>query len=468
MNNKLISWGVPILVGVAIWFSPVPEGLKPQAWQLFAIFVSTILGFIFSPLPMGAISLVSIVAVLLTKTLKMGEALSGFSNSTIWLIVAAFLISRGFIKTGLGKRIAYVLIKLFGKNSLSLAYTLLVSDLIIAPATPSNTARAGGILFPIARSLASAFKSEPTDGTARRIGAFLIQSIYQGNTVTSAMFMTSMAGNTLIVSLVAKSFNLQLSWGQWALAAIVPGLVSLLLIPLVLYKIYPPELKDTREAQVMAGEELKKMGPISKVEKVMLAVFVGALGLWATSSMTGIDATTVALLGVIVLLIFDVINWNDVKKEDGAWDTMIWMGTLISLASFLTSLGFIPWFAKMVAAQMVGISWLMAFVLLLIVYMYMHYAFASLSAHIAATYVAFCSVAIGLGAPVILTLLAFAFVSNLCMALTHYAAGPSPICFGAGYMSQGTWWKLGFIFSVIYLVVWIGLGSLWWKVLGFW
>ncbi len=467
MKNKATAWLIPIIIGFVLWFLPAPTGLKPEGWHLLAIFVATIVGFITSPMPMGAVSLTAIVVVSLTNTLKIGDALSGFANSTIWLIVAAFLLSRGFIKTGLGKRIAYILIKLFGSNSLNLSYTLLISDLLISPATPSNTARAGGVIYPIAKSLASAFESEP-GATRKRIGAFIMQSIYQGNTVTSAMFMTAMAGNTLIVTLVGSSFGIQLSWMQWALAGIVPGLISLALIPPILYKIYPPELKDTREAQKIAADELVAMGPVSKGEMIMLGVFIGALVLWATGSITKIDATVVALLGVVVLLATNILTWTDVKQEAGAWDTLIWMGTLISLATFLTKLGVIPWLTATAGAAMGGVSWTVAFAVLLVIYTYIHYAFASLSAHIAAMYVAVCSVAIGLGAPVVLTLLAFAFMSNLCMCLTHYAAGPSPIIFGADYVTQGEWWKLGFIFSIVYLVVWIGLGSMWWKVLGLW
>lgn len=468
MKNKLLAWIIPIVVGLALWFSPVPEGLKPAAWQLTAIFVATIVAFITSPMSMGALSLVAVTVVSFTKVLTISNALSGFANSTIWLIVAAFMLSRGFIKTGLGKRIAYILIKMFGKNSLLLSYTLLVSDLLIAPATPSNTARAGGVVYPITKSLASAFQSEPTDGTARRIGAFLMQVIYQGNTVTSAMFMTAMAGNTLIVQLVSKSFNIQLSWMEWMMAAIVPGLVSLLIIPLVLYKIYPPELKDTREAQGLAAVELEKMGPFSRGEKIMLLVFIACLVLWATATMTKIDATVVALFGVSVLLITDVINWKDVKAEEGAWDTLIWMGTLLALADALAKQGVIGWLANLAGGAMAGVSWFAAFVIMLIIYMYIHYAFASLSAHVAALYVAMTTVVISLGAPVMLTLLAFAFLSNLCMTLTHYAAGPSPIVFGSGYVTQADWWKLGFIFSVLYLIIWVGLGAVWWKVLGLW
>uniref|UniRef100_UPI00248CD7B4 DASS family sodium-coupled anion symporter n=1 Tax=Veillonella seminalis TaxID=1502943 RepID=UPI00248CD7B4 len=288
MNNKsktIASWIIPIMVGVIIAVLPVPAGLSTQAWYLLAIFLSTIIGFIMQPLPIGAIALISITITQLANVLKPSQALAGFGNSSIWLIVAAFLFAKSFIKTGLGRRIAFWLITKMGTSTLKLAYTIILSDLIISPATPSNAARAGGILFPIVRGLASAFDSEPNKNP-RRVGVFLLQAEYQGNTVTSAMFMTAMAGNPLAILLASQALGINMTWGTWALAAIVPGLIALTVIPYYLYKVYPPELKKTPEAQALAQQELAEMGPISYAEKAVAFIFVGALLLWSTSNLT--------------------------------------------------------------------------------------------------------------------------------------------------------------------------------------
>lgn len=466
MNNMVRSL-VVLVIGAAIWFTPVPAGLKPEAWKLMAIFVSTILGFILQPLPIGSLAFISVTFTALSGVLKPAEALSGFSNGTIWLIVSAFLFAKGFIKTGLGRRIAYVLIRALGDSTLKLGYTIVLSDLIISPATPSNTARAGGILFPIVKSLSTAFGSEP-GSTARRVGAYLMQTAYQGNTITSAMFMTAMAGNPLIASLAANTLKINISWGLWATAALVPGLLSIIVVPYLLYKFYPPEVKKTPEAKALAAKELELMGAMSRGEKIVAAVFVGALVLWSTSQYTKLDATVVAMLAVTVMMITKVLEWKDVLTETGAWDTLIWMGALIGLADYLSKLGFIPWFAKLVSASMVGVPWMQAFVILLVIYMYAHYGFASLVAHITAMYAAFAAVAVAAGAPAFLVALALAYMSNLCMSLTHYAAGPAPIYFGAGYVDQGTWWKIGFLVSVVNMIIWGGIGSFWWKLLGLW
>ena len=467
MKSNIITGFLPILIGVSIWFSPSPAGLTEQAWHLFAIFLAATMAFVAAPTSMGLIAFATIIILALTKTLTLQEALSGFSNDMIWLIVSAFLISRGFVKTQLGKRIAFRIIERFGKSPLRLAYTLVLSDLIIAPATPSNTARTGGIIYPITRSLASAFGSDPGP-TRRKIGAYLIQVIAQTTGVTSAMFMTSNTPNPMIVSLVAASFAIHLTWEDWAMAAFVPGIISLILIPLVLYKIYPPEMKDTSKAQEIASRELKNMGPFSFHEKIMLVVFLGCLALWLTATITDINATTVALLGVGVLLVTNVITWEDVKSEKNAWDTLIWMGTIIAVATYLSKLGFIPWLTDQIAQSLGGIAWLPALCILFLIYFYSHYVFASLTAHVAALYIAMTSVAIALGAPVMFTLFLFAFASSLFSTLTPYAAGPAPILFESKYITQPEWWKLGFIFSIIFILIWGFIGAVWMDIIDIW
>jgi DASS family divalent anion:Na+ symporter len=467
VNSNVKNGLLVLLVGIVIWFIPVPAGLKPQAWHLFAIFVATILGFILQPLPIGAVALISVGVTGFLKIVSPADVLSGFGNTTIWLIVSAFLFAKGFIKTGLGRRIAYKIMGEIGDSSLKLGYAMVLSDLIIAPATPSNTARAGGILYPIVRSLSSAFNSEPGE-SARKIGSYLMKTTFQGNCITSAMFITSVAPNSLVVAFAAQTAKVNISWGTWALAGLVPGLLALAVTPYIIYKLYPPEITKTPEAKELARNEIKKMGPMSRGEKIVAGVFVLALVLWATASFTNLDATMVAMVCVGIMLIGQAIEWKDVIEEKGAWDTLIWMGALMSLAGALNKLGLIAWFAKLVSGSLVGVSWWVALGVLLLVYMYSHYAFASLSAHVTAMYAAFLAVAVAAGAPPFLAAMGLGVISALYGGLTHYATGPAPIYFGAGYIPQGTWWKIGFIMSISNLIIFIGVGGLWWKVLGLW
>lgn len=467
MDKDLRNGLIVVAVGVMIWFIPVPAGLKPQAWQLFAVFTATILGFILQPVPIGAVSIIAISVASALKVMTPAEVLVGFGDVTMWLIVSAFIFAKGFAKTGLGRRIAYKIMGTIGNSSLKLGYALALSDLVIAPATPSNTARGGGILYPIIRSLSTAFGSEP-GASSRKIGAYLITTAFQADVITSAMFLTSVAPNTLVAALAMQTAKVDLNWGVWALAAVVPGLISLAIAPYLIYKIYPPEIDKTPEAKEIAEKELEKMGPMTFGEKVIAGVFALALTLWATSSFTGLNATVVALICVSIMLLGRALEWKDVLEEKGAWDTLCWMGGLISMSVALNKVGMIAWFAKLVAGSLVGISWMIALGVLLLVYMYSHYAFASLSAHVTAMYAAFLAVAVGTGAPPFLAAMGLAVISALFGSLTHYATGPAPIFFGSGYIPQTTFWKIGFIMSIVNLIVFIGIGGFWWKMIGFW
>ncbi|MDA3048368.1 anion permease [Campylobacter sp. JMF_08 NE1] len=466
--NKLTKGILVIVVGILIWFCPHPEAVSDQAWHLFAIVFATILGLILQPLPIGAVAFIGVTITILTKTMKPAEALAGFGNLTIWLIVSAYMIARGFIKTGLGRRIAYKIISLLGDSTLKLGYSIVISDAVISPAMPSSGARAGGILFPIVNSLAKALGSEPDEGSRKKAGAYFMQTLWQGNTITNGMFLTSMAGNPLIASLALSSFGVEISWTLWALGAIVPAICSLIIIPFVLYKIYPPEIKAFPQGKEIAKAELAKIGPMQKSEKCMLGVFIGSLLLWATGTLTGINATNVGMIAVCVMVALKILEWNDVIGEKGAWDTLMWMGALIALAGGLNKLGFIKWFSDTVAGGMGDINWILIMGILLLIYVYSHYLFASLTAHITAMYAAFGAVAIAAGAPSVFVALVFAYASNLMMPITHYGGAPGPIIFGAGYNTQNEWWRLGFITTLINLFIWTIIGGIWWKVLGLW
>ncbi|MGW8184230.1 MAG: anion permease [Burkholderiales bacterium] len=460
---------VPLIItlgiGVALWFTPPPEGINPQAWHLFAIFVATVAGFIAKPLPMGAVAMIGMMAIALTGTLSIDKALSGFGNTVIWLIGAAFFVSRAVIKTGLGARIAYYFMRLLGKKTLGLSYGLGLADLILAPAMPSNTAREGGIIMPLVRSVAEAYDSTPARGTERKIGSFLMLSAFQINIITSAMFMTAMAANPLAAEL-ASGAGVKISWGDWFLAALLPGVVSLILVPMFVYKFYGPEIKETPAARELAEGKLREMGPISPAELVTAGVIVLMLVLWVGGQAWKINATTAAFVGVAVLLLSGALTWDDMLKETGAWDTIVWFAALVMMATQLNTLGFIPWIGKNVGALVGGFPWATAFLLLALVYFYSHYMFASQTAHISAMYAPFLAVALAAGTPPVLAALVLAFFSNLFSSLTHYANGPAPVVFGTRYVSMGAWWGIGAAVSVLNIIIWVGVGSIWWKMIG--
>jgi DASS family divalent anion:Na+ symporter len=466
-RSRLLRWGVVLFVAGAILLIPVPNGVTPQSWRLLAIFAATITGSIVRPIPGAAMVLLGVTALPLFKVMRINEALTGYADPVVWLVLAAFFISRGMIKTGLGRRIAFLFIKAIGKHSLGLSYALASTETLLATVIPSTGARSGGIIFPIAKSLAEAYESRPGP-TARRLGAFLMASVYQCNVVVCAMFLTGQASNPIIARFAQEVTGIEITYARWAFGAILPGLLSLLIVPWLLYRVFPPEIKHTPAASQYASEELRAMGRVNWAERLMLLVFGFVVVLWITSKLHGIDYAVVGLLGIAVLLITGVLDWEDVITEKAAWAVFIWYGGLLRMAEALGQTGLTKRFAEAAAGLTTGWKWWLALGSLLLIYFYAHYVFASITAHVTAMYVPFLIVILAAGAPPYLAVLSLAYFSNLGASLTHYGTTPAPIYFGAGYMSQRTWWWLGLITSVATIIIWSVVGFAWWKLLRLW
>ncbi|WP_081942905.1 DASS family sodium-coupled anion symporter [Myxosarcina sp. GI1] len=465
-DRQLIATLLPILLGAIIWFAPVPNNVDVRAWHLLAIFLATVSGFIIKPLPIGVVALIALVTCVTTNTLELESALSGFSSTTSWLTLSSFLIARGIIKTGLATRIAYWFTIAIGKNTLLLSYGLLATDLVLAPAIPSGNARAGGVIFPVVRSLASVYESEPSRGTANRIGTFLMQTGYQGTQITTAMFLTAMVANPFMAEF-AGEMGIKLDWMTWAVAASVPGGISLAIMPLVVYFCSPPEIKQTPEAASLARTKLTEMGRVKLSEWSMMAILVFLLSLWTFGSKwLAIESATTAILGVMLLLLAGVLTWDDVVSERQAWDIFIWFSILLMLATNLYRLNLIVWATQSLANAIDNLPGQLAFVLLSLVSFYSNYFFASKAAFTSAMYPALLPIALSFGTPPFYAALILACSMNLSGCLTHYATAEAPIYYGAGYIKAATWCRVGLILSLIYLPVWLVIGGIWWRVLG--
>jgi len=437
--------------------------------------------------PGGAMVLIGVSAIAVTGTLPVEQALGGYADPIVWMVLAAFFISRGMIKTGLGRRIAFLFIRAMGRRTLGLGYALVVTDMVLAMVIPSTGARSGGIIFPITKSLAEAYDSKP-GATAGRLGAFLMTLVYQCEVIICAMFLTGQASNPVIAKFAKQVTGIELSYARWLLGAIVPAVISLIVIPQLIYRIFPPEIKHTPAAAEFADTELKRIGPMSKSEKLMLLVFGVVAALWIMggaapklpsiaaipyfgavfSYLSGLHYAVVALLGICILLLAGVLDWEDALAERAAWDVFIWYGGLVKMAEALGASGIMKRFAEYAVSFTTGWAWWAALAVLLLVYFYAHYGFASITAHATAMYIPFLVVIIAAGAPPHLAVLSLAYLSNLSASLTHYGTTPAPIYFGAGYVKQRTWWKAGLLTSIPNILIWAVLGLLWWKILGWW
>ena len=463
----LLRWCAVIGSALLVLAFHAPSGITAESWRLFAIFVATIVGSVLRPVPAGAVVFLGVTAIALTNTLPPAKALGGYADPIVWLVLCAFFMSRGVLKTGLGRRIAFLFIRTLGKSSLGLAYALVSTDTLLAAFLPSNSARAGGVVFPVARSLAEAYDSRP-GATARRLGAYLLLTIYQCDVIACATFLTGQASNVLIAKFAKDTAGIDLTYTRWVLGASVPALLSLAFVPWLLFKLFPPEVQRTPDASRLAREELTRIGPMSRDERMMSLVFALTAGLWMTGPLHHINYAVVALLGISVLFLSGVLSWDDIIGERAAWDVYIWYGGLLRMAEALSESGITRKFAESAAAMTTGWVWWMALAALLLVYFYAHYGFASITAHATAMFVPFLVVLTVVGAPPMLSVLFLAYFSNLSAALTHYGTTTAPIYFGASYVSQKEWWRLGLIVSVVTISIWSLAGLGWWKLLGWW
>ena len=467
-RRPIVSAGIILLVmAVVLVVIPRPDSVGPEGWRLLAIFVGTTLALLLRPLPEGAAVLVALTVVIATKTLPPGQALSGYSNSTVWLVLCAFFIARSLIKTGLARRIALNIVRLIGQSSLGLGYALAFSDALLAFIIPSTTARSGGVLLPIARSMAEVYRSQPGP-TSGLLGTFLLLTLYQGDIIVTASFLTGQASNPLGAELAMKMAGLPVDFARWLWAALLPGLVSLFLVPWVVFRLARPGIVRTPAAAAFARQEIEAMGRRSSAENITLAVFVGVCGLWMTSRFHSLDTTTAALLGVAALLVSGIFTWRDALEERAAWDVFIWYGGVFAMAGGLNDLGVTAAFAGWVSQWFSGWQWFGALLLISIVYFYAHYGFASITAHMVSMFPPFLAVLLALGTPPGLAVFLLLFFTNLAAGLTHYGTLPAPIVFGAGYVSQNQWWKIGFLVSLVNLTIWVTVGMVWWKLIGLW
>ena len=468
MQRAWVKWLIVLGCGVTIAVIPPPDGVTREAWTLLAIFVATVVGSIVQPMSGSAMVLLGVIATAVFGALKIERSLSGYADKYVWLVLAAFFISRAMIKTGLGHRIALILIRLIGRKTLGLGYSLVFTDFILASFVPSTGARSGGIILPIARSVSETYDSRPDDGTAGRLGTFLMNMLYQCEVILCATFLTGQASNLMIRSFAKEHAQIDMNYSLWFVSAIVPSLVSLTVIPLMIYRFFPPEIKETPDAVVFAQNKLEKLGPLSRPEKILLAVFVMVVSLWISAPWHGIDATVIALFGIAFLLITQVLDWSDVINETHAWEVFIWYGGLVMMATALGETNLTKLFAEGVASVMTGWSWPVALCVLALVYFYAHYGFASITAHVTAMFIPFLAVTVAVGAPAGLTVLVLTYFSNLSAGLTHYGTTPAPVYFGTGYVKQGQWWTIGLIASILNILIWSTVGLGWWKIIGWW
>lgn len=447
-----------VLLGCLLWFTPPPEGLDLQAWHLFAIFAATIFAVVSGATSIFLASIIALPTAVLSGVLEPERAYSGFSAGFILLIVVAFLVGRGVVNSGLGGRISFLLVRSFGGSSLGLAYSMVATDALIAPAFPSNTARSG-VLFPIVYSLAESAGSHPWTESRQKLGAYLMMCSMAGLGLSSALWLTAMAANPIGVAILAEQ-GVEIGFGRWFLASSVPTIGAMLLLPWFLYRVFPPQVTVTPDAPAQAAEKLAALGPMSRKEWVTLGTFLGMVLGWALGDPLALDPTAVAFLGLAMLMIGGVFTLDDIKSSGDALETLIWFAILYTLSTELDRLGFMQHVGDIMGNWVDGLPLLMTYALLLLIYVLLHYLFVSQSAHLLALFGVF----LGISQPEVplpLMGMMLLFATNFFSVITPQASSANVIFVGSGYLTGREVYRNGALVTSLFFLVYLLIGTPW-------
>jgi L-tartrate/succinate antiporter len=465
-RTRLWRLAIPVAVGFVLALLPSPTGLAPFAWHYLALFVATILALITEPFPPASIGLIAVTiggafGLVFSPAQRAAPAfnvpaealrwaLSGFINSTVWLIFAAFVFAMGYEKSGLGRRIALVLVRLLGGNTLGLGYAIAASDLVLAPFTPSNTARSAGTIFPIINRIPELYGSAPGE-SSRRIGSYLMWVAFSTTCLTSSMFLTALAPNLFAVELARTVGGIDLSWTEWLTGFLPIGAPLFLALPWLVYKIYPPAIRTSVEVPRWAQQELTHLGGITINEIIMGALVIAALALWIGGA-AFIDPAMVALGGISLMVVLSLVSWDDIVANRTGWNVLVSFATMLTMAEGLAKTGVIDWVGRTVSGFLSGQAPLLVMALLVVLFFVVHYMFASLTAHAAALLPVMLATGIAVpGMPVRTFAMLMVFSLGLMGVLTPYATGPAPVYFGSGYIPRRDFWRLGLIFGGLFL-----------------
>ena len=455
----LLKRAAPFAIAIGIWLTPVPAGLTAPAWHLFAVFVAAILSVLLGAYALLTASMIAVGTVVLTQTITPTQAYAGFANSSVLLVVIAFIVAQAVVKSGLGRRISLFMVSWFGGSPLGLAYSIVLTDAAIAPAFPSNTAR-GGVLFPIVLSVAKGSGSNPDDPEGRRLGAYLMFCAMASLAVSSALWMTASSTNPIGVQIVQKA-GLQISFGNWFLAASVPSLIAIVMIPLLVSKLFPHRVGETPEAPAAARAELASMGPLSRDEWITAVTFAVMVTGWVLADTLKVNVTSIAFMGFGVLLVAGVLTLDDIAKQGDTLATFLWLAVLFALSGQLNELGFMGYVGERLAARLGGLSWPATYVTLIALYVGIHYLFVSQSSQALALLGVFLDVGVRGGVPAPLMAYGLLFATCYFSVITPQGGSQNIIFAASGYLTQRELYTLGLLTTLAFMAVFLLVGTPW-------
>lgn len=503
-KKELIIYIVCFVVALIFWniSSEGKKGITPTSMHLFAVFLLIVLLLLFTKARISIVIAFSLAFLSLTKNFKcrtsdnlmvdcslcgkpvdskdesvlykcngskgsFSVALSGYADPINWLVFFAYQIGYCIEKTGLGKRISYIILKHFGISLHGIGYAIFIIELILAPFIPSNVARGGCIVLPIITSIIKNISQNYR--ISSKVSDFLYLCGNHANLIISSMYLTGSASNPVLISKVNSVYGSEydLSFMKWLIGAIVPVVIVIFIVPRVISIYLGQENMNLEQTQNYSERMLRHMKEMTKDEKYLCLVFIICLTLWVTAGITGIETTLVTFIGVLSLIMFNVMSWDDILNNKKAWDTFFWLGGMIVLANQLSEVGISALIGEYIAAFVEHIPAFPIQVLLLFVFYFLTMIFfSSLTGHVIAFAGPFMNAAEKLNIPKGLTVAFLAYYTLLCATLTHYSCGTTVMYYSQSRIKTKQFITVGFIIGLICITVYSTIGSLWWKLLG--
>ncbi|MDF2569400.1 MAG: anion transporter [Sporomusa sp.] len=456
-----------LFVAGVFFLVPVPSGLSSTAWHLFGVFAALILGLILQPYPEPTLLILTMTLASMF-VLPLQDILVGYTDSMLWLTLVAMMIGIGLKNSGLTRRLGLLLINRFGKTTLRIGYILCFIDLLLATSTPASPARTGGLVYPLAEGVIEA-GSAGNIASRRQTGAYFTLLAYMASMLTGSLFMTGMGPNLINVKLAQDVLGISVSWPLWTMAAL-PGLIGFLLTPYLVCKFCPPDTASMAEVRAGAGRELASMGSINKNELTAAGIFLTILILWSTGTITRIDNTLVAFIGISLMLILGVLDWNDLAETKEMWSFLIWFGAILGFSAALTKFGFFSWFAGIIKLLLptAGLEPYTILLLVAALAILPHYFFVSYTGYVVAFSPLIFSFVASTDVPRYPAFFLLAYLMVISCTLTHYGNALGPLLMEKGYNDKKTWWGVGTLITVLHAGLYLTVGVVYWKLIGLW
>ena len=443
-----------VVIATLAWMFLKPvAGLSDKALHMIIIFVATMTGVMLEVFSTVAFLLMSMLIANLTGTIEVKEGFCGFSNIVPWLLFLVLSLATAITKTSLGMRLAYIFMKFFGKGINGLSYSIILTELFVAPVLPSNTARAASIGYPLVTSLSKYISANVKNVTEKSIGSYLSVLYSSSNAVCSSLFLTAMISNAIIVEVMREN-NIHMTWLTWTKFAILPGIIILAVIPFIVKIFCSPKTRDLGDIQAKAKTNYETLGELSKHEKCIIATFGIMLIMWILAETIHIPVLVTTLLGLCVFYSLGIVNIKDILSNHGTFNAVITLSIIISYVNCLTAFGAIDWFNKVVTDMIGGFPPLMSFLILSIIYFFAHYFFTGEGSRIIALYSSFLSIGMSLGIDKMSVSMTLAVFSSMSSILTHYSGPVAILMFSTGYVSPKKWLANGTTLALVIMCIW--------------